>query len=233
MRSRDLQRDELLNTLPSQPSLRSDQTRDRRPRQILLGEPTGRRRDDAAGAEDDLRRTTSVRGKPVEAREQSRHLLRSGRLRIPSAPPIRETRHPELCGAPPGLDERGKGVKNDRLDAAALCQRLDRYERGNHKAFSVVVFRRWTKRGNVPSLGRGSNWCENANDWRRWAGVSLRRTISMSQGLSAPRDDTARELRKRGQKQTPINKLCYVVRNCGIAGLDKLNFNRDLIGCNE
>jgi transposase len=39
---------------------------------------------------------------------------------------------------PQDWDGRGKGVKNDRLDAAALCQRLDRYERGNHKAFSVV-----------------------------------------------------------------------------------------------
>jgi transposase len=39
---------------------------------------------------------------------------------------------------PQDWDERGKGVKNDRLDAAALCQRLDRYERGNRKAFSVV-----------------------------------------------------------------------------------------------
>jgi transposase len=39
---------------------------------------------------------------------------------------------------PQDWDERGKGVKNDRLDAAALCQRLDRYERGNKKAFSVV-----------------------------------------------------------------------------------------------
>jgi transposase len=39
---------------------------------------------------------------------------------------------------PQDWDERGKGVKNDRLDAAALCQRLDRYERGNKKAFSPV-----------------------------------------------------------------------------------------------
>ena len=31
-----------------------------------------------------------------------------------------------------------KGVRNDRLDAAALCPRLDRYERGNNKAFSPV-----------------------------------------------------------------------------------------------
>jgi transposase len=38
---------------------------------------------------------------------------------------------------PQDWDERGKGVKNDRLDAAALCQRLDRYEHGNKKAFSV------------------------------------------------------------------------------------------------
>jgi len=39
---------------------------------------------------------------------------------------------------PQDWDERGKGVKNDRLDAAALCQRLDRYQRGNTKAFSTV-----------------------------------------------------------------------------------------------
>ena len=39
---------------------------------------------------------------------------------------------------PQDWDERGKGVKNDRLDAAALCQRLDRYERGHKKAFSTV-----------------------------------------------------------------------------------------------
>ena len=29
-------------------------------------------------------------------------------------------------------------MKNDRLDAAALCQRLECYERGNKKAFSTV-----------------------------------------------------------------------------------------------
>jgi hypothetical protein len=40
---------------------------------------------------------------------------------------------------PQDWDERGKGVKNDRLDAEALCQRLDRYERGNKKAFSTVL----------------------------------------------------------------------------------------------
>jgi len=39
---------------------------------------------------------------------------------------------------PQAWDERGKGVKNDRLDALALCQRLDRYTRGNRKAFSIV-----------------------------------------------------------------------------------------------
>ncbi len=35
-------------------------------------------------------------------------------------------------------DERSKGVKTDRLDALALCQRLDRFVRGNRKAFSIV-----------------------------------------------------------------------------------------------
>ena len=39
---------------------------------------------------------------------------------------------------PQDWDERGKRVKTDRLDALALCQRLDRYVRGNRKAFSIV-----------------------------------------------------------------------------------------------
>ena len=39
---------------------------------------------------------------------------------------------------PQDWDERGKGVNYDRIDAQALCQRLDRYVRGNRKAFSVV-----------------------------------------------------------------------------------------------
>jgi transposase len=39
---------------------------------------------------------------------------------------------------PQDWDERGKGVKTDRIDALALCQRLDRYTRGNLKAFSIV-----------------------------------------------------------------------------------------------
>jgi transposase len=43
-----------------------------------------------------------------------------------------------LVVQPQNWDERGKGVKTDRIDALALCQRLDRYVRGNRKAFSVV-----------------------------------------------------------------------------------------------
>jgi transposase len=39
---------------------------------------------------------------------------------------------------PQDWDERGKGVKTDRIDALALCLRLDRYTRGNLKAFSIV-----------------------------------------------------------------------------------------------
>ncbi len=39
---------------------------------------------------------------------------------------------------PQDWDERTEGVKNDRLDALALCQRLDRFTRGNRKAFSIV-----------------------------------------------------------------------------------------------
>jgi len=40
--------------------------------------------------------------------------------------------------APQRWDERGQRVKTDRRDARELCQRLDRYVRGNHDVFSVV-----------------------------------------------------------------------------------------------
>ena len=43
-----------------------------------------------------------------------------------------------LVVQPQDWDERGKGVKTDRIDALALCGRLDRYVRGNRKAFSMV-----------------------------------------------------------------------------------------------
>ncbi|MGH8531096.1 MAG: IS110 family transposase [Nevskiales bacterium] len=39
---------------------------------------------------------------------------------------------------PQNWDELGKGVKTDKTDALALCQRLDRYVQGNHKALAVV-----------------------------------------------------------------------------------------------
>jgi transposase len=40
---------------------------------------------------------------------------------------------------PMKLDELGRNVNTDKTDAAALVQRLDRYVRGNKKAFSVVT----------------------------------------------------------------------------------------------
>ena len=39
---------------------------------------------------------------------------------------------------PQNWDELGKGVKTDKLDALALCLRLDRYVQGNKKALAVV-----------------------------------------------------------------------------------------------
>jgi transposase len=39
---------------------------------------------------------------------------------------------------PQDWDELSKGVKTDKADALALCQRLDRYVGGNTKAFAVV-----------------------------------------------------------------------------------------------
>jgi transposase len=40
--------------------------------------------------------------------------------------------------APQRWDERGRRVKTDRRDARELCQRLDRYVRGNTEVFTVV-----------------------------------------------------------------------------------------------
>jgi transposase len=40
--------------------------------------------------------------------------------------------------APRKLDERGKGVKTDALDAAALCQRLSRYVDGNTRELALI-----------------------------------------------------------------------------------------------
>ena len=40
--------------------------------------------------------------------------------------------------APRALDEQGKRVNNDKTDALALCQRLDRYLAGNAKALAVI-----------------------------------------------------------------------------------------------
>jgi hypothetical protein len=67
-------------------------------------------------------------------------MLQGLNLRDPSAPPLRGTRHQKLRGAAPRLirDERDNGVKNDRLEASALCQRVDRDERGNQNASSTV-----------------------------------------------------------------------------------------------
>lgn len=39
---------------------------------------------------------------------------------------------------PQKLDERGKGIKTDKIDAQMLVQRLDRYANGNAKALSIV-----------------------------------------------------------------------------------------------
>jgi transposase len=41
--------------------------------------------------------------------------------------------------APQRWDEQGKRVKTDKIDARELCDRLDRYVRGNTHAFTVVM----------------------------------------------------------------------------------------------
>ena len=43
-----------------------------------------------------------------------------------------------LVVAPQKLDERNRRVKTDKRDARELCDRLDRYVRGNHTVFSTV-----------------------------------------------------------------------------------------------
>lgn len=55
---------------------------------------------------------------------------------------------------PQDWDERGKGVKNDRLVALALCRRLDRFTPANAKPSVSCVCRARTK--NVTGLSPGS-----------------------------------------------------------------------------
>ncbi len=43
-----------------------------------------------------------------------------------------------LVVVPPRWDEQNKRVKTDRRDAQEMCERLDRYQRGNTAAFSTV-----------------------------------------------------------------------------------------------
>ena len=57
-------------------------------------------------------------------------------------------------------DERSKGVKTDKLDALALCQRLDRFALGNRKAFSIVAGAHQGRgtRGRAPRHERKRSW---------------------------------------------------------------------------
>ena len=75
-------------------------------------------------------------------------------------------------------------MNNDRLDAAALCQHLDRYERGNKKAFSTVRIptvdeereramsrqrlQLMRERQRVAGIGRGLLALHNIHVTRKW-----------------------------------------------------------------
>lgn len=83
--------------------------------------------------------------------------------------------------APQRWDERGQRVKTDRRDARELCQRLDRYVRGNTEAFSVV---------RVPTVAQ-----EQARALSRQRGAVLKERqrcvvrshgLMLGQGIHAP-----------------------------------------------
>jgi hypothetical protein len=54
--------------------------------------------------------------------------------------PLEELGIKNYAVQPQDSGERGKGVKNDRFDAAAPCQPLDRYEQGNEILFKLSSF---------------------------------------------------------------------------------------------
>ena len=60
---------------------------------------------------------------------------------------------------PPRWDAAGKRVKTDGRDARELCDRLDRSERGNPKAFSVV---------RVPTPEQEQRWASFPQEWPEW-----------------------------------------------------------------
>ncbi len=71
-------------------------------------------------------------------------------------------------------DERGKGLKTDRIDALALCQQLDGYVRGNRKVFSVVRVPRWRggarARHQPPARATGAGASASPGDGSQLAG---------------------------------------------------------------
>ena len=62
--------------------------------------------------------------------------------------------------APQRWDERGRRVKTDKRDARELVDRLDRYVRGNTKAFAVV-------RVPSPQQEQRRTWCVSAGQCSR------------------------------------------------------------------
>jgi len=80
-------------------------------------------------------------------------------------------------------DERGKGVKTDRIGALAQCQPLNRYVRGNRKAFSVVrVPTEDTRSASEPPAASAGNWCGNVSVSRPWVAAHWRCTGSTPPG---------------------------------------------------
>jgi hypothetical protein len=59
-----------------------DQARNRRPREVVLRRPAGRRRHAPTGSEDDLRRAAPIRGQAAAHRPGGLHLLRIERSEI-------------------------------------------------------------------------------------------------------------------------------------------------------
>ena len=74
---------------------------------------------------------------------------------------------------PPRWDAAGKRVKTDGRDARELCDRLDRSERGNPKAFSVVRVptpeqeQRWAAGPGANLADPGGGVDEQVTRWSR------------------------------------------------------------------
>jgi transposase len=152
--------------------------------------------------------------------------------------------------APRALDEQGKRVNNDKTDALALCQRLDRYLAGNAKALAVIrvptpeeemrrvasrqreQFKREQKR--LAAQGRSlllTQGVRAAGPWwkkDRWAQLEAELPVWLMQRLQPLRRILAAVETELTASTEALEKAAPAVRPKGLGGLSHETIEREI-----